>query len=66
MNYKNLFKKENEAIRERYHLAMERIAEIERENHIKEPFSDYFHKTAAFVLMVKSIITKMKMDLSRP
>jgi len=60
MNYKNLFKEENEAIRERYHLAMERIAEIERENHIKEPFSDYFHKTAAFVLMVKSIITKME------
>lgn len=37
-----------EWILERYTLAKERIAEIETEHGVKEPFCDFFEKTAAF------------------
>jgi leucyl aminopeptidase (aminopeptidase T) len=55
MKYNDLFKENNEAIKERYELALERIEMMEKEDSVREPFRDYFHKTAAFVLMVKQV-----------
>jgi leucyl aminopeptidase (aminopeptidase T) len=55
MKYNDLFKENNEAIKERYELAIERIEMMEKEESVREPFRDYFHKTAAFVLMVKQV-----------
>ena len=45
-----------DAIRERYELAMERIALIEQENTVGERLLPYFNRTAAFVLMIKNIV----------
>jgi aminopeptidase len=53
MKYQMLFKEENEAIQERYELAMERIAMMEKEESTKEPYRSYFRRMASFVLMVK-------------
>jgi leucyl aminopeptidase (aminopeptidase T) len=55
MKYINLFKENNDAIKERYELALERIELMEKEESVREPFRDYFHRTAAFVLMVKQV-----------
>lgn len=56
MKYNQLFKEANEAIRERYELAMERIALIEKEETVSERFRPYFQRTAAFVLLMKSVV----------
>ncbi len=55
MKYINLFNENNEAIKERYELALERIELMEKEESVREPFRDYFQKTAAFVRMVKQV-----------
>jgi aminopeptidase len=62
MKYKQLFQEENEAVRERYELAMERIALIGQEKTVKETFVDYFHKTAAFLLSVKGVAELVDQD----
>ena len=55
MNNNILFEKDNEAIKERYDLAMERIELMEKEESVREPFRAYFGRMAAFVLMVKQV-----------
>jgi leucyl aminopeptidase (aminopeptidase T) len=55
MKYSTLFKENNEAIKERYDLAMERIQLMEQEDSVSEPFRAYFQKTAAFVLMISRV-----------
>jgi len=60
MKYNQLFKEENDAIRERYDLAMERIKMMEQESTVKAPFLEYFHKTAAFVLLVNKVETMIE------
>ena len=55
MKYNELFREENEAIRERYDLAMERIALMEQEDSVREPYRAFFRKTAALVRMVKRV-----------
>ncbi len=55
MVYTDLFKESNEAIKERYELALERIALMEQEESVREPFRDYFRRTAALILMVKQV-----------
>ncbi len=52
MKYINLFKEENTAIQERYELCMERVAFILREETVREPFRQYFYKTASFIKLV--------------
>ena len=44
-----IWKQENEEIRERYELSMERVQAMGRERSVAAPFYDYFHKTAAFI-----------------
>lgn len=56
MNYTQLYGEDNDLIRERYELAMERIASIEQEKTVNEKYLPYFQKTAAFILLVKSVV----------
>lgn len=55
MKYNELFREDNEAIRERYELATERIALMEQEDSVREPYRAFFHKAASLVLMVKRV-----------
>ncbi len=65
MKYIELLKEDNEAIRERYDLAMERIALMEQEYTVKESFRTFFHRTASFVLMIKNVVQKVEEDKLR-
>jgi aminopeptidase len=62
MKYNQLFVQENEEIRERYVLAIERIELMEQEKTVREPMADYFHKAASFVLQVNSIVEMAQED----
>lgn len=55
MDYRLLWKEENEAVRERYGLAVERIREMESEETVEEPFREYFRRTAAFIGMMDQL-----------
>ncbi len=55
MKYSILFKEDNEAIQERYELALERIRVMETEESVREPFRAYFQRTASFVSMVAQV-----------
>lgn len=44
MDYRVLWKDENEAVKERYYLAMDRISQITRESTVEEPVSQLFYK----------------------
>ena len=57
MKYSELIKDDNESVRERYGLAMERIALIEQEKTVNESFLPYFQRTASFLLMIKRVMT---------
>ena len=46
MDYRELLREENEAVRERYDLSMERIAAV-LEEEFAEPYGCYFKRTAA-------------------
>lgn len=46
-------------IEERYGLAVERIREMKNEQTAREPFMDYFHKMAEFVLMIDEVRDKL-------
>lgn len=50
MHYNELFEEINQGVRERYELAMERVALfLEGETKVQEPYKDYFVRTAAFL-----------------
>ena len=46
-------------IEERYGLAVERIREMKKEQTAKEPFTDYLHNMAEFVLMIDEVRDKL-------
>lgn len=48
MGYKTLFKEENDQVRERYSLALERIRQVADEDTVKAPFKDFFKKNSRF------------------
>ncbi|NLO09300.1 MAG: aminopeptidase [Clostridiales bacterium] len=56
----NLSKDEKEEIIERYELAIGRIRGIVREEEIRIPLRDYFHKTAQFLILVDSVAGMIK------
>ncbi len=62
MEYRILFKESNDAIRERYELAMERIASMQQEYNVQKHYIPYFHKLASFVMIVKEIVQKVEED----
>lgn len=59
MDYRNIFKDENDLMRERYELAIERIGEIPSEKTIKEPYLDYFHKVAQFCIKIGEVFNEV-------
>ncbi len=55
MKYKTYYAEENDSVRERYRLIMERISEIKTENTVKEPYRDYFVKCGDDLLFIKKL-----------
>lgn len=55
MSYRELYREYRQEVEERYPLVMERIAAIREEETTREPFLDYFHKTAAFITQMYQI-----------
>ncbi len=70
MEYGELFQEENESVKERYGLALERILTFHNDTRIREPFLDYFQRMAEFVKILdewknhveKKDLWQMKMD----
>ena len=60
MKYLNLFKEENESVRERYALAIDRIKLILKEESVDETYRDYFRKTASFLLLIDEVALLVK------
>ena len=56
MDYRILLQKENEAVRERLDLSMERIASIEKEE-IRLPYGPYFKRMAGFFGLMCELLT---------
>lgn len=62
MNYRELFKEENESIIERYDLSMERIEAIAREEGVKQPYGIFFQNTAKFIMMIEELVRNIQRD----
>ncbi|SEU26826.1 Leucyl aminopeptidase (aminopeptidase T) [Lacrimispora sphenoides] len=52
MDYQMMFQQENENIKERFDLSMERIGQMASEQTVPEPYRDYFIRTASFIAMM--------------
>ena len=63
MDYKILFKEQNEEMKERYELAMERVTNILEEESVKAPYQEYFKKTAGFILQIKDLVELVSLDM---
>lgn len=62
MKCRELWAQENEFVKERFALSMERIAEIGKEPVCVAEYQDYFKRTAGFILMVKELLRKIKRE----
>lgn len=62
MNYRELFKEENENIMERYDLSMERIEGIASEEVVIQPYNAFFCKTAQFINMIQELVRNIQRD----
>lgn len=51
MKYQELFREENNAVRERYELSMERIRSMAGEETVGAPFQEYFRQVSEFIMM---------------
>ncbi len=63
MKYVGLFCDMNDEIKERYDLSMERIETMIGEQVIQEPWLDYFHKVASFILKIKKLVPMVAEDV---
>lgn len=59
MDYRELLREENEAVRERYDLSMERIAAMEEEGPA-EPYGCYFKRVAAFIGQIRELVCQIE------
>lgn len=59
MHGQEAWKEENQAVMERYTLAVERIGRIEKEETVPQPYRDYFSKTAEFIGMIEQVRRQM-------
>ncbi len=60
MGYCELFKEVNDNVKERYELAIERVRMfLDGETNIKEPFLDYFKRTASFLCEMDALKEKV-------
>ena len=57
MDYRTLLQEENNAVRERYQLSMERIKAMGTEE-MRLPYGSYFKKTAAFIMQVGEVVRR--------
>ncbi len=55
MDYRFLLKEENDAVRERYELSMERIKSLETED-MKLPYGSYFKGVAGFIRQIGNLV----------
>ena len=62
MKYLELIKESNEELQERYELVTERVKEISEDASESGVYSDYFRKTAAFLLLLNRIVEHAKKD----
>lgn len=60
MSYKQFYQEMNEQARERFELVEGRIAEIGAAPEVKEPFADYFQKTAGFSGLLSETCRKVE------
>lgn len=56
MGYREIFRKQNEEVRERYELICGRIEKIREEETVSEKYRDYFKKTAEFLCLVSEVL----------
>ena len=62
MDYREMFREENEAVKERYALAVERIEGMLQEKTATEPFQAYFQKMAEFYLLLAQVVKKKEQN----
>lgn len=62
MSYKEKFKEENEQMKERYELSMERIKGIAKEQDVPQPFADYFKRMAEFLMLMGDLYEKVSKE----
>lgn len=55
MDYRELFKEDNENIKERYNLAIERIEKIPSENTVPLKYKDYFTVVSEYIIFIKEL-----------
>lgn len=60
MGYQKIWSAENEVMRERYELTIERIDRIAAENSVAEPYRSYFVKTAHFILFISEFFSELE------
>lgn len=65
MDYRTILKDENDAVRERYTLSMERIREMEGEE-MRPPYGCYFKKVAAFIGIIRQTVGRQWEAGERP
>ncbi len=61
MDYRYLLKEENEGVKERYELSMERIRAMKEEK-MEEPWDSYFKRTGEFVEMMDDLVRQLLED----
>lgn len=55
MDYRELFKEENEAVKERLSLSFDRIEQMKQEDTVPEQFRPFFDRTADFLMQMKEL-----------
>lgn len=55
-----LWEEENQLVRERYDLSMERITQIGEEHLVETKYQEYFNRTAKFILMIGSFVKELE------
>jgi leucyl aminopeptidase (aminopeptidase T) len=62
MHYKVKFKEENEQMKERYELSLERIRGIRQEETVAAPYYHYFQEMAGFLIQMADLYEKVSED----
>lgn len=55
MDYRTILQEENDAVRERLDLSMERVAAM-GEDDIRQPYGNYFRCVSRFILMIGELV----------
>ena len=55
MKYRELFAQDNDTVRVRFNLSMEKIGAIGQKENVQAPFDQYFEKVSGFIVMVEEL-----------